>query len=69
MNERTAAGRLYRLFGRRGHWHSAGVLAAWLRTTCLSTRISEVRAQLPRGERIETDCRGIGRWYYRLVVE
>lgn len=66
---KTAAGRLYRAFGRRGYWHSAAVLAARIGTTCLSTRIAEVRAQLPRGERIEVACRGIGRWFYRLVVE
>lgn len=68
LNERTAAGRLYRAFGRRGYWHSAAELAARIGTTCLSTRISEVRAQLPAGERIEVICRGIGRWYYRLVT-
>lgn len=69
LNECTAAGRLYRALGRRGHWHSAAALAARIHTTCLSTRIAEVRAQLPRGERIEVVCRGIGRWFYRLVVE
>jgi len=47
INKGTAAGRLYRVLRLHlGEWTDAFVLAQEARTTCLSTRIAEVRKQV-----------------------
>ncbi|MCC6490702.1 MAG: hypothetical protein IT364_24665 [Candidatus Hydrogenedentes bacterium] len=72
LDRDTAAGRIYRdLSARRGQWCDAWVLMTETRTTAVSTRVSEVRAQLEasgRDERIEVDQRG-KKWFYRIVAE
>jgi len=63
----TAAGRVYAYLGHhRGCWVDAWRLTLDTRTTAISTRISEIRHQLPRNERIEVKQVGRG-FYYRLV--
>ena len=62
----TAAARVYTaLRARRGEWVGGWDLAMSAHTTAVSTRVSEVRAQL-NGETLEV--RQVGHdWYYRLV--
>ena len=66
----TAAGRLYRhLRERPGVPHDAWALSQAMKTTCLSTRVSEVNVQLEgRGgtERVEHVQRE--RWHYYCLV-
>jgi hypothetical protein len=73
LDGNTAAARVYRaLRSVPSHWWGGDELAAAAATTCVSTRISEVRHQLPAGERIEHRCEVYQfkrRQYYRLVVE
>lgn len=69
----TAAGRVYEVLNaRRGQWVGGWDLQMAAQTTAVSTRISEVRAQLvrnpARGERIEMEQRG-RKFYYRLVAD
>jgi len=73
-NPRTAAAKLYGVLKRtRGRWSSGLQLALAIDSTCISTRISEVKRQLPSGEiiekKLEVHADGKKRWYYRLVVE
>jgi hypothetical protein len=69
----SAAARLYGVLrSLPGHWFGGDELAKAADTTCVSTRISEVRHQLPAGERIEHKCevwQFKRRQYYRLVVD
>lgn len=61
------AARVYRQLKRHTNkWCDAWWLTVETETTAISTRISEVRHQLPPGERIEVKQEG-GRFYYRLV--
>ena len=62
----TAAGRVYAvLHEHEGEWVGGWDLAMAAHTTAVSTRVSEVRAQL-NGETLEV--RQVGHdWYYRLV--
>lgn len=66
----TKAGRVYRaLLKREGQWVNGWDLTQVCQTTAISTRISEVRQQLPAGEVIEG--RRVGRsggYEYRLVA-
>jgi hypothetical protein len=63
----TTAARVYRhLAEYRGRWLTTMEIGRATGSQCTSTRISEVRAQLPEGERI--DRRQIGLLHqYRLV--
>lgn len=69
----TAAGRLFSfLDARRGEWVDGWTLTVETRTTAVSTRISEVRAQVDRlglavETKRETDVDGRPRFLYRLV--
>ena len=69
----TAAGRLYRLWKRRpGVLFSAKELARRVDTTCVSTRVSEVRKQAPEGESVIKQRRvinGKARYFYGLKVD
>ena len=73
LDGHTAAARVYRaLRSVPGQWWGGDELAAAAATTCVSTRVSEVRHQLPAGESIEhrTEVYQFKRrQYYRLVVE
>ena len=69
----SAAARVYKVLrSLPAHWFGGEELAKAAQTTCVSTRISEVRHQLPAGERIEHKSEV---WqfkrtqWYRLVVE
>jgi hypothetical protein len=68
----TAAARVYHtLRSLPAHWFGGDELAAAAGTTCVSTRVSEVRHQLPAGERIEhrSEVFQFKRTqYYRLVM-
>ena len=64
-NDRTAAARVYAVL-RQGGWISGWELTSRARTTCASTRVSEVRHQLPEGDDVEHK-RKDGGHYYRLV--
>jgi len=66
-SELTAAGRVYAyLAHRRGSWVDSWRLTLDTQTTAISTRISEIRHQLPPTEDVEVNQ--IGRkFYYRLV--
>lgn len=70
-NDNNAA-RLYRFMARlSGQWLDAWELSQEFRTMALSTRISEIRQQLPPNERIEYKyhvVKGKRHGYYRLVV-
>lgn len=72
-NSKTAAGRVYECLRRNaGQPYDAYSLQIDAATTAVSTRISEVRAQLPEGERINVERRTINgqpRWYYTLLIE
>ena len=69
----TAAARVYHaLRSDPGRWWGGSELAEAAGTTCVSTRISEVRHQLPAGERLEhrTEVFQFQRkQFYRIVVE
>lgn len=71
-NPKSAAGRLYKiLLEDVGCWFSGWTLTTRARVTAVGTRVSEVRHQLPAGQRIEhrsTFGEERGSWY-RLVVE
>ena len=73
IHKDTAAGRLYRaLKAQPNVMFSAYDLAQRVDTTCISTRISEVRKQVHDGERVVQDRRvvnGKTRWYYGLEVQ
>jgi len=61
----TAANRVYSyLRANRGHWIGGWRLTLDTETTAISTRISEIRHQLPVGEAIETKQEG-RRFFYR----
>lgn len=73
IENNTAAGRLYRLLKEHaGREFDALFLSNAIGTTCLSTRVSEVRNQVPAGERIVSRRvreDGRMRWYYSLVID
>lgn len=61
----TAAGRVYSYLRRHANkWIDAWRLTLDAKTTAISTRISEVRHQLPPNERIEVKQEG-RKWFYR----
>lgn len=61
---KSAAGRVWRcLLENLDDWKSGWELTALARTTAVSTRISEVRAQLPDGYALDTKQEGRGFWY------
>ncbi len=64
----AAAARVYRILRSRcGHWFGGWELTLAAQTSAISTRIAEIREQVPeRGERIERTQAG-RRFYYRLV--
>ena len=65
----TAAGRTYRLLKAfNGLWMDSWYLTRQARSTAIGTRISEIRKQLPAGERVETKQEG-HKFFYRLVVQ
>ena len=72
LEDHTAAARVYHaLRSDPGRWWGGSELAEAAATTCVSTRISEVRHQLPAGERLEhrTECENfLRRQYYRLIL-
>jgi len=63
----TAAARVYRtLCAAHGGWIGGWELQDAAKTTAVSTRVSEVRHQLPPGERVE--MRQVGhQFFYRIV--
>ena len=69
----TKAARVYRILtSRYGHWGDAWELTLLAQTTGISTRISEIRQQLPAmrpDERLEVDDGGHKKWFYRIVKE
>ena len=69
----TAAARVYHaLRSEPGRWWGGSELAEAAGTTCVSTRISEVRHQLPAGERLEHRAEVFQfqrKQFYRIVVE
>jgi hypothetical protein len=71
-NQKSAAGRVYKiLLEDVGCWFSGWDLTVQARVTAVGTRVSEVRHQLPDGQRIEhreTFGEKRGSWY-RLVDE
>lgn len=68
LENHTKPGQVYRyLRERAGCWCDSWELQQATHTTAVSTRISEIRCQLPAGERIETEQRG-KQWFYRLVL-
>ena len=73
-NPGTAAGRVYDVLRSRcGDWLSGWDLTTAARTTAIGTRISEIRAQLPQGQRIEHSPRpsphyARGSWYRLLLA-
>lgn len=73
IDKNTAAGQLYRIWkSEPGALHSAKDLADDIGTTCISTRVSEVRKQLPEGERViklRRVVNGKARYFYGLSVE
>lgn len=72
QNPKTAAGRVYdRLLEANGRWLSGWDLSISARVTAVGTRVSEVRHQLPAGQRVEhkTSHEGVNGSWYRLVVE
>lgn len=65
----TAAARVWRfLLAHEGTWINSWLLTVSTKTTAISTRISEVRHQLPEGYRLEHERRG-QKNYYRVVKE
>jgi hypothetical protein len=61
----TAAGRVYKYLRERPErWIGGWQLTIETGTTAISTRISEVRHQLPKTEKIETNQEG-QRFFYR----
>lgn len=72
ISRNTAAGRLYAVLAATPNvWRDAWELQQEARVLALSTRISEIRHQLPVRERVEhaEEIRGGDRrQYYRLVV-
>jgi len=73
INKGTAAGRLYRVLKLHlGEWMDAFELAMEARTTCLSTRIAEVRGQIKDDgwgdiEHEERVVNGQRKQFYRMV--
>lgn len=66
-SDTAKAARVYRLLKRHmDKWCDAWWLTVETKTTAISTRISEVRHQLPPGEKIEVEQRKDG-FHYRLV--
>ena len=66
----TQAGRVFRyLKDNIGKWFSSLELTLLLSQPAISTRISEIRAQLATNEDldVESERRENGKWYYRLV--
>ena len=66
IQNNTKAGQVYAFLKQHPGWHGGWELAIATGTTAISTRISEIRSQLPPNERIEVTQKG-KRWYYRLV--
>lgn len=68
----TAAGRLHRFLRAAPNvFFAANDLAGRIQTTCISTRVSEVRKQVPAGERIvskRVQIDGQPKWYYGLEI-
>jgi hypothetical protein len=75
IDRQTAARRVYlMLASKAGRWHTGWEIAMQARTTCVSTRISEVRHQLRGGKyRLESRCMkdtdGSQVWAYRVIKE
>jgi len=71
LDNDTAAGRLYRILrAHPGEWMGGWELSQAAATDCLSTRISEVRRQLPRHLVMEHEERRIDgkrRQFYRVT--
>ena len=62
----TAANRVYRYLKRNhGQWFGGWQLTIDTHTTAISTRLSEIRHQVPANEKIEVDQDGTD-WFYRL---
>jgi hypothetical protein len=67
-NPKSAAGRVYGVLkARPGQWIGGWELTQLSFTSAVSTRISEVRSQLPEIEVVETEQRKDG-FFYRLVT-
>ncbi len=70
IDSKSAAARVYRALKKRRRPVDGWTLSQAARVTALSTRISEIRQQLPEGETIETIRKVINgeqRFYYLLV--
>lgn len=66
----TAAGRLYSHLRRhRGKWIGGWQLTLDTKTTAVSTRISEIRHQLPETEQIEVKQEGRNFFYRWMKVD
>lgn len=78
-NPDTAAGRVYRVLKARMHikttkgvgWVGGWDLSQWAKTTAVSTRISEIRAQLfvDDGRRETIEVKQDGRYFFYRLVE
>lgn len=68
LESNSVAGRLYRYLKSRPGWHGGWELTIAIGTTALSTRISEIRHQLPSNEHIDVKQEG-KKFFYRLVHE
>jgi hypothetical protein len=71
-SEGTAAWRIYQLLRSTvGLWWSGWELTQAAQVTAVGTRVSEVRHQLPAGERLEHKAEHEGQRgsWYRLVVD
>jgi hypothetical protein len=72
QNPKSAAGRVYAiLLYCKDRWLSGWYLTTEARVTAVGTRVSEVRHQLPAGQRIEHKKThdGVQGSWYRLVIE
>ena len=72
LSGHTAAARVYHcLRSEPGRWWGGDELSAAAGTTCVSTRISEVRHQLPAGEELEHRAEVFQfqrRQFYRITI-
>lgn len=69
IDNKTAAARVFSVLHKRlGEWVGGWDLTVEARTTAVSTRISEVRTQLPDGMNLETRQEG-HQFFYRLSKE
>lgn len=70
LENKTAAARVFgELYRRLDEWVDGWSLTLAAQTTAVSTRISEVRAQLPDGYELDTKQEGRGFWYRLRVVK